>query len=75
MVLRPDKEIKVAWVNGNTLAVPAQEDQKAKVGSEQNIPNQVVDVEAEKQPDNKMQEENETEEVSDVQQVATNDTS
>ena len=75
MVLRPDKEIKVAWVNGNTLAVPAQEDQKAKVGSEQNIPNQVVDVEAEKQPDNKVQEENETEEVSDVQQVATNDTS
>ena len=74
-MLRPDKEIKVAWVNGNTLAVPAQEDQKAKVGSEQNIPNQVVDVEAEKQPDNKMQEENETEEVSDVQQVATNDTS
>ena len=74
-MLRPDKEIKVAWVNGNTLAVPAQEDQKAKVGSEQNIPNQVVDVEAEKQPDNKVQEENETEEVSDVQQVATNDTS
>ena len=74
-MLRPDKEIKVAWVNGNTLDVPAQEDQKAKVGSEQNIPNQVVDVEAEKQPDNKVQEENETEEVSDVQQVATNDTS
>ena len=75
MVLRPDKEIKVAWVNGNTLAVPAQEDQKAKVGSEQNIPNQVVDVEEKNQPDNKMQEENETDKVSDVQQVATNDTS
>ena len=72
-MLRPDKEIKVAWVNGDTLAVPAQEDPKAASGAEQGNPNQIVDVEVDKPADNNVQ--HKTEKVSDLQPATADDTS
>lgn len=70
-VIRPDSEIKMAWVNGNNLTVPSQENEKVPINAEKDLPNQVVDIEVEKENTDKSK----TVKIADIPPVSADNTS
>ena len=70
-MIRPDSEIKMAWVNGNNLTVPSQENEKVPINAEKDLPNQVVDIEVEKENTDKSK----TVKIADIPPVSADNTS